>query len=629
MTANSRRYCCNQKLDPTPFITDFLQLNQSQCSIVLRSKSISMASQLASNRPVERPAPLTVCPTPPESISFPIHWYRIPDEENFLICTKCYEEKLYSSPFASLLRCDYLDYGPGAIATCDFNTPRTDSLLRQAIASNDFQLLTSFAKRRMNIKSCQGVQGIKGGNDVKWFKPVHDDISGFVCCEACYEDVVLGTNFGPQFVPSPQQQPADAVWACDLAIPSLKHNLRGYARSADWTGFAQAARHRMSLPTCVKDVPALASAKTWFNTVRPSPIPDMTICEACYLDRVGWQRNLAQDFAPLSFGPVDYASQKICDFNRTSMDVCADILLPHGMFDKWHYLASLIMSKPVCSKEGVDDGEWYGLPDTTDATRNVENFDICAACHAGWNQSADWGHLFRRLDYPPGTTRVCDFNPSGPRYSKYINKWNQMYFTRDPAPFISYISRVASLPDCPGTRLLSNATWYGDPSASLLICPLCYEEAVRGTSLASAFPLQNTPLSTPHHCTLYSPLMRSKYAEACLQSSSSQSSLTSLLNFASHRERIYQQTVPQIESFKGSQRQGAQLLEIAHQTRANAIGAQAMYNGFTGAGPPIVHNFSHGIVLHTLNIEQQRRNLQFDPRKPRMMELERIWKEVE
>ena len=349
----------------------------------------------------------------------------------------------------------------------------------------------------------------------------------------------------------------------------------------------------------------------------------MTLCEACYLDRAGWQRNAAQHFAPIAFGPHDFISQMICDFKLVPIAACSDILLPHGVFEKWHYLVSLITSKPTCSHEDVVDGEWYGLPDRTDAARNVENFDICAACNAGWNQSVDLGHLFRRLNYAPRTSRLCDFNPSGPRYTKYINKWNQMYFTRDPTPFIDYVSRVASLPVCQGTRRLENANWYGDQDASLLICPCCFEEAVRGTHFASTFPLQNTPLLTGHHCSLYSVRMRAKYAEACKQRS-----LDSLLGFASHREQIFQQTVPHVESFVASQRQKQELLEIAGMTRANAIGSQALYNAFTG-GPPIVHNFSHNIVLHTLNYEQQRRDLQYDTRKPGMMQLEQRWKEAE
>ena len=168
-----------------------------------------MAPGATSTHSGQRPAPLYACPTPPESLAFPTYWYRLPDDDHFLICTKCYEDKLHSTPFASLLRCDCLDFGPRSIATCDFNTSRIDSLLRQAVASNNFQPLRSFAEQRLSVKACSGTQPIKGGNGVKWFKPINDAIPGFVCCEACYEDVVLGTILRPNFVPDWEQQPTD------------------------------------------------------------------------------------------------------------------------------------------------------------------------------------------------------------------------------------------------------------------------------------------------------------------------------------------------------------------------------------------------------------------------------------
>ncbi|KAL8782544.1 MAG: hypothetical protein Q9195_009628 [Heterodermia aff. obscurata] len=582
-------------------------------------------TRLAAFRPGSGPlsAPLYACPTPPERLTFPTYWYRLPNDDNFLICTKCYEDKLRSTPFADVLRYDHLDFGPGSSATCDFNTPRIDSLLRNAIASNNFQPLLSFTEQRLSIKPCAGTQGIKGGNGVKWFKPSNDEIPGFVCCEACHEDVVLDTNFEPRFSPYWEQQPADQTWSCDLAIPYLRRSLPQFAWTGDWYGFVQACRRRMSLPECARGVSAVAIQKTWFNTVRPSPIPDMTICEACYLDRAGWQVDAAPNFAPISFDIHQYSTQLLCDFSIAPMAACADILLVHGMFAKWHHFATLTAGKPRCDPEGIVDGEWYGLPDPTDPTRNIENFDICAACHAGWNQSADWGHLFRRWTYPPSTSRLCDFNPSAPAYADYLDKWNQMYFTRDPAPFIDYVSRFASLSKCQGTKQLEHAAWYGDTAASLLICPRCFEEAVRGTYFASAFALQKTQLPGAHHCSLYSPRMRKKYAEAC-----EQQSLDALFNFATEREHIYQQTMPQIEAFLASQQQKMEMLKIAGQHRANSVGALSTYNAFTG-GNPIVSGFSPGIVLSTLSYRQQLRDLEFDPQRPTMMQLEAKWKEVE
>lgn len=582
-----------------------------------------MASRVSSTYSRQRPAPLQACPAPPKSITFPTHWYRLPHDDNFLICTRCYEDKLHSTPFASLLRCDYLDFGPGSTATCDFNTPRIDSLLRRVVSSNNFQPLCSFAEQRLKIRACVGTRGIQGGNGTKWFRPINDAIPGFVCCEACHEDIVLGTSFGQNFEANRDQQPTDQTWSCDLAVPYLRHVLQGCAQSGDWHGFVQAGRHRISLPACESGVSALASAKRWYNTVRPSPVPDMTVCEACYLDRVGWKEGVAQCFAPIAFSPHEFMSQLLCDFWQDPMAVASDILLAHGVFEKWHHFASQILSKPSCDKEGILDGEWYGLPNPTDPNQNIGNFEICAACHAGWNQSADWGHLFRRLHYPPGTTRVCDLNSASPRHAQYVDKWNQMYFTRDPTPFIDFVSRFAALPKCQGTSRLEKTTWYGDQDASLLMCPSCFEEAVRDTYFAAAFPLRNTLLPAAHHCSLYSPRMREKYAEAC-----GQKSLDSLFGFTAHREQVYQQTIPQIEMIHANQRRKMETLRFAGRARARSIQTTTLGRAYCG-GNPIAHNFSPGIVPQTLLYEQQRRDIIFDSQKPLKEQLLARWKEVE
>ncbi|KAL6713605.1 hypothetical protein ACLMJK_009070 [Lecanora helva] len=127
------------------------------------------------------------------------------------------------------------------------------------------------------------------------------------------------------------------------------------------------------------------------------------------------------------------------------------------MFERWHYFVASILSKSQCNGEVLVDGEWYGLKDPTDATRTLENFDVCPACHAGLNQSADFGQFFNPRNFPPGTSRVCDFNPTAPRYSQWIDKWNQMYFIRNAASLIDYVSRLATIPECKGTQRLQNA----------------------------------------------------------------------------------------------------------------------------------------------------------------------------
>ena len=574
----------------------------------------------------QRPSPLYTCPTEPNSLSFATHWYRFPNNDRFLICTKCYEEKVHHLPaLANALRCDFLDFGPGSRATCDFNTPRIDALLRQGIATNNFQPLQSFAERRLDLLPCAGTAGVQGGSGTVWFTFV-DNVSSpsYICCKACYEDMALGSAFASRFILHAEQQPTDATWSCDLAVPFLRQRLQACAPRGDWMGFVRDCHHRMTLPECQKGVFSAASAKRWFNTVSPFPVPDMSVCEACFLDRVGWQEGIVQRFAPMTFSPFELTSRFSCDFKYAPMVTCSDNLLAHGMFDRWHQAASMVMSKPSCSNEGVTDGEWYGLPDPMNPSQNVQNFEICAACQAGWNQSTDWAHLFRRFYYPPGTVKVCDLNASSsPRHAQYVAKWTEMYLTRNPTSFIKYVSRCAFLPTCEGTTRLANARWYGDADAALLICPSCFEEAVRDTPLAASFPLQNALLPGEHHCSLYSTRMREKYTGACKQQT-----LAPLLHFASHREGIYQQTIPQIEAFCARQGQQTELLKAAKKARAHSTQITAMGRAFMG-GPPIVHNFDPSVVMHTLNVRNQQQKLASDPQRLQMLQLEALWKEVE
>ena len=379
----------------------------------------------------------------------------------------------------------------------------------------------------------------------------------------------------------------------------------------------------MSLPECKGAAPIHAYTRKWYNTVEPMPINDLPVCEACFLDNVRWQSSVASNWAQFTVGPYDFSTKYICDMQLSPMAACADFTLTHGMYEKWHHFASLTSSKPMCVAEGITDGEWYGLPDPANPTKDVVNFEICAACHAGWNQSADWGHLFRRLTFSPGSIRLCDFHPTAPRYSDWILNWKQMYLTREPSPFLDYVARLAPTPKCQDFRRVENANWYGDKDKELLICPSCFHETIHGTLFASTFPLQNDLLISAHHCSLYSPRMRQRYAEACRLGS-----LDALFSFALHREQIYPETVPQLESFLSDQSAGLERLERLRTPRAFSKGVASVSNAFSGYNP-IVHNYDMGIMPLTVLVNAEQRKLTGDPTRPAVIEIERRWNEVE
>ncbi|KAL8707385.1 MAG: hypothetical protein Q9220_007577 [cf. Caloplaca sp. 1 TL-2023] len=378
----------------------------------------------------------------------------------------------------------------------------------------------------------------------------------------------------------------------------------------------------MSLPECVQGIPTFASTRRWYKIVRPPKIPNMTICEACYLDRAGWREDIARHFDLVTYPTT---SQIICDFTLPPMLACLDVLLGSDLFDVWHRYASLVMSKPSCDPKGIRDGEWYGLLDPKNPAEMIPEFDLCAACHEGWNWSAGLGYLFRRLEYSAGTTRLCDFNPAAPRSSQFIGKWKQMFYHDDPTTFIDFVSRIATLPTCQGSRPVKDAAWYGDEDACLLICPSCFEEVVHDTYFAATFPIQNCQLPGFHHCSLYSMRMRRLYAKACeLQS------LKPLLAIAIERDWVYRDTMPQLQAFRAKQQQQQDLLRLAGQHRASAVQTTALARGFGAiGGPTIASNFDPAVRLATLSYEAQRKAMVYDLEDPLMLELQARWEEVE
>lgn len=97
-----------------------------------------------------------------------------------------------------------------------------DDLFPSAVKSGNLRLVVDWMRRRAGIQNCAGIGGLKGGQGLKWYKPKPDDIPGFVCCEACYEDHITATSFSSRFglVPTELHKSGD-VWACDMSLAYL------------------------------------------------------------------------------------------------------------------------------------------------------------------------------------------------------------------------------------------------------------------------------------------------------------------------------------------------------------------------------------------------------------------------
>lgn len=119
---------------------------------------------------------------------------------------------------------------------------------------------------------------------------------------------------------------------------------------------------------------------------------------------------------------------------------------------------------------------------------------------------------FREIKGPSdGSAYICDFNFAKPRCRTYVTKYDEAVFQDDLSVSSKFVSFYAPLPDCQRSKLCNNRKWY--LSKDFTIYELCYEEAIKGTSLAKELPCEIVPWEAM--CHLYSPRMRTLWRQAC------------------------------------------------------------------------------------------------------------------
>lgn len=267
----------------------------------------------------------------------------------------------------------------------------------------------------MQVLDCVGIQGLKGGQGLKWYKPLADDIPGFVCCEACYEDHITATSFSSRFglVP-PELHTSDQAWACDMALSYIAKLYPVKSKANDWDTFAAEAKGRLAFDHCPQDVSKGTYHKLWFV---PKNGPDgLAFCPACWADNVlltseedkwrqatEWWEKVGNNVA-CSLGKLNI---------KMSMAQSQD-LKDYSIF--WKAVDKLSKA-PACSEKGITNGEWFTLPS------DPQDFGICKACYVGICEPLNIGHLFKpRANIPRDVPLLCSLNTNCGRLSLFFGK---------------------------------------------------------------------------------------------------------------------------------------------------------------------------------------------------------------
>ncbi|EED13575.1 conserved hypothetical protein [Talaromyces stipitatus ATCC 10500] len=465
-------------------------------------------------------------------LAYTTTWYYPAESPNFTICSRCYTDKIGHTPFASQFRSSMLPSDPNR--HCLWNTKRVESLLGYGLSNNTWEPIRQYMIHRPKIQHCTGprtpISLSSTTGRYRWYRPLNSEIEGFVCCEGCYEDLVSATSFRDRFILDSNVVNHGNQATCDMCVPFIKKCLLEHAPTQNWTTFVEWTSARLKIPSC-KDIQGKPCSSTLWYMPLP-PIHNLVICGECYHDGADLTP-LASSFSQIQIPPNRRHEVWEC---ANSIKVLAMMVTWNEACDKknlqiWQNAARIVPTLPPCTKEGIRNVKWYTLS-------GCPNFAICGRCFIGIAQTYGMDRFFQQTNGPTnGSVFVCDFHPEIPRSHSYYGKFDEAIALQDFSIFHNFVARVSCLPVCPKDSPYRNRRWYCGDDAT--ICESCYEEAIRGTSLAYTLTLQERPGECI--CDCYTPRMRGLWHKACAEND-----IQSFNAALRQRMQVYQATVPRM-----------------------------------------------------------------------------------
>ncbi|KAK1241999.1 hypothetical protein MKX07_007822 [Trichoderma sp. CBMAI-0711] len=524
----------------------------------------------ASGTPLEV---ITHCPEA-RAVDYSLYWYRLLDFPESLICTKCHDDHIRSTPLASGF--EKIKRPDNFYSSCSFWLPRVKEVIWPvALQTGNLDALRAFMKKRLDVKTCKGRDPIPASDGIKWFGMTASEVNGLISCEACYEDRIVGTAFESRFSPY-RQQPTGEKWSCDLAVPYISRAIVKLAKRNDWAAFVAEAARRLSLPKC-EGQEIQSNHCTWY--MPRQKIDNMRACEACYLDRAGMTR-FENEFEKYDMGTGFDAffehmttlwSCKLCDSKYLNLVWAMENAIYQRNFSVFASSAEVACRLPPCTVHGIVRGNWWTIQGGCD------NFDVCESCYVSIVRTCGVSQFFEPAQRNPEATLICDFCVASPRFRQYLRKFAQSLDQGVFSYYIDYVRTFAAVPVCPGLDTVEKGHWWGYPNA--LFCQDCYLSFVADTKLGEAVTIKKGYDERAQICQIWSSRMRTMWLQVCDAgppgSPESDAKLAEFVDFGAKRLKIYTQTVPQMKFIRDMKR--LKMQNAMHQGLLSV-----MYNGMDG-----------------------------------------------
>ncbi|KAF2971602.1 hypothetical protein GQX73_g1996 [Xylaria multiplex] len=475
--------------------------------------------------PQRGPTPRAVTSCIDIPMTFSTDWYWHPEAPDYLICSRCYVDNIHGSRYQDEFQS--ARFSDGKPRSCRFSKPRMkDHLYKEALASGSLRVASDWMRKRSAILDCKGADGVKAvaARGITWYTTRSNKIPNFLSCQACYEDKLMTKQFADRFSISTEAQPADALWACDMAIPFIEREYEEKGKTDDWQGFVVEVKARINSQPCPQGKRVVPYGRNWF--VPKGGPQGLVLCAACYCDHVihsgeegKWE--IAQGLTRSGDHRVRCARGV---FNIRILMAQAHEKKDFALF--WNAVDKLNHEK-ACDDGGIVDGVWYTLPS------NPKDFGVCGACYVGILEPLGVARFWaRKQGVPAGVKLLCCFNIGHPKLSKFVPRLLEMYFTLDPKALDEYASVYAAIPQCLRDEDKPGRQWYGWKDL----------------------------------CEMYSPRMRKLYTEC---GSMNPPNLQPLLEYSAQRRQVYTETVPQIRMILFQQRMALEQQKFLNTTSSH------------------------------------------------------------
>ncbi|KAL7896023.1 hypothetical protein HDV63DRAFT_89494 [Trichoderma sp. SZMC 28014] len=578
---------------------------------------------------------ITFCPEG-RRLDYSLYWYRLPDIPDFLICTKCHADNIESTQLASQF--EKIKRPDNYYSSCSFWIPRVKEVMwPQAVHTGNMGAMRSFMKKRGSIKPCKGANPTAATEGIKWYGMSNSDINGFITCEACYEDRIVGTPFEGKFSLY-RQQPANENWSCDVALQYISRAIVKMAQQNDWAGFVAGATRRLSIPKCEgKEIQS--NSCTWYIPRRK--IEKMQACEACYMDRVGLTR-FEREFevwgmkTDLDSFIHNFTQLWACRLHETNLPLvwAMENAIEQRDWSVFSSSAEVACRLPPCTANGIIRGNWWTIQGGCD------NFDVCETCYTSILRTSGVGHFFEPAKRNPETTLICDFCVSSPRFQQYMRMYAKSVDQGVFSYYLDYVRTFASIPVCPVLKTVEKTHWWGYQGA--LFCQDCYLSFVVDTKLGRSVPIKKGFDERPQICQIWSSRMRTMWLQACDAgapgSPESNTKVKEFTEFANQRLKIYTQTIPQMDLIRGMKQMKMQaamtqgLVSVMYGGMNNLLSISGATDGYLHGNSQLGwYDTAQGVqgAQSFQNMQAGFASANRADEWMQMFQLEQIWKQVE